>query len=880
MKKVLITIMCLAAMFAAGTGLKAQETSIILEPGWTWISYPNAEAMDINSALGDFVPVNGDKIRSQFGMVSYVNGRWRGSMTHFIPGWGYQYFSARSEDVEFVFAQASSVSVVTVTPTDVTGLSAVAGGTVTLGEGNHLFARGVCWGTEPNPNIDDNHLSGEAVAGSQTAVLDGLTPNTTYHVRAYAVTDYGLAYGNEQSFTTEPLPSYTVSVSSNPAEYGTATGGGTYWHGQSCTVQATAYAGYIFTNWTENDSMVSTSATYTFTVNADRTLVANYSYVPTGAINGLFSVSASQQVFFSHGNLQYQASTNTWRFADNQFDYVGSTNSNISSSYSGWIDLFGWGTSGYNHGATCYQPWSTSSNYRDYYAYGNSDILSQYNLYDQTGQADWGYNPISNGGNTVNRWHTLTQLEWDYVFNTRTTASGIRYAKANVNNVNGVILLPDDWSSSTYSLDSTNTSDASFSSNTLTDLQWRTLEQAGAVFLPAAGYREGTWVDEVGSRGYYWSASVRFDFAYFMYFDDSGLFTDDRYRYWGQSVRLTTEPLPRYTVSVFSNPAEYGTATGGGTYEHGQSCTVQATANAGYTFANWTENDSVVSKNAAYTFTVNADRTLVANFTTAPTGAIDGKFTINGSGDQMYFSQGNLQYQASTNTWRFAENQYDYIGSTNSNISSTYSGWIDLFGWGTSGWNSGNIYYYPWDSNNSSGSTYGPPGEYDLTGSYANADWGVFNPISNGGNTANQWRTLTQPEWDYVFNTRTTTSGIRYAKANVNNVNGVILLPDDWSSSTYSLSSTNTPDASFSSNTLTPSQWSTLEQAGAVFLPAAGLRIGTSVYDVGSYGSYWSASCSGSYFAYFVYFDDSGLSSDDTFLRYFGQSVRLVHVAE
>ena len=45
--------------------------------------------------------------------------------------------------------------------------------------------------------------------------------------------------------------------------------------------------------------------------------------VPTGAINGLFSVSENSQVYFSQGNLQYQASTHTWRFAENQWDYVG-----------------------------------------------------------------------------------------------------------------------------------------------------------------------------------------------------------------------------------------------------------------------------------------------------------------------------------------------------------------------------------------------------------------------------------------------------------------------------------------------------------------------------------------------------------------------------
>ena len=64
-------------------------------------------------------------------------------------------------------------------------------------------------------------------------------------------------------------------------------------------------------------------------------------------------------------------------------------------------------------------------------------------------------------------------------------------------------------------------------------------------------------------------------------------------------------------------------------------------------------------------------------------GSLPGLFTINADGDQVHFSQGNLQYQASTNTWRFAEHQYDYVGADNANISATYTGWIDLFVWGT-----------------------------------------------------------------------------------------------------------------------------------------------------------------------------------------------------
>ena len=342
------------------------------------------------------------------------------------------------------------------------------------------------------------------------------------------------------SFTYVP-PTYTISVSANPTNGGTVSGGGTYTEGQTCTVMATPNANYTFTNWMENGSVVSTNVTYTFVVNADRNLVASFSRnIPAGAINGQFTINTNgDQVYFSQGNLQYQASTNTWRFATNQYEYVGSDNSNISQTYSGWIDLFGWGTSGYNHGANSYQPWSTSQTYRDYYAYGNY----RYNLYEQTGQADWGYNPISNGGNNTDQWRTLTREEWTYLLNTRSTTSGERYAKAEVAGICGVILLPDDWNTSYYTLNSTNSSSSSFESNIISSAQWSSLEQHGAVFLPTAGSRSGTSVLYGGDRGYYWSSSCNGGFfssssAYFVYFDGSSLSMNDGNRSGGYAVRL------------------------------------------------------------------------------------------------------------------------------------------------------------------------------------------------------------------------------------------------------------------------------------------------------------------------------------------------------
>ena len=355
------------------------------------------------------------------------------------------------------------VVVTTSEPRNITAASAVVDCTVTLDEGNHVYVCGVCWDTLQIPTMDDDHTSDVIGSGCFTSTLTKLISNTTYYVRSYVVTDYGLVYGEEQGFTT-------LDNSGN-------------------------------------------------------------GNVPVGAINGLFTINANgDQVYFSQGNLQYQASSNIWRFAENQYDYIGNANSN-------WIDLFGWGTSGYDHGANCYQPWGTSTEYIDYYAYGNWNS----NLNDQSGMADWGYNAISNGGNQENYWRTLPQLEWDYVLFTRNTTSNIRFAKATINDVHGIILLPDNWNESAYVLNDANETGAPYETNVFTDSAWEVLENLGVVFLPAVGYRYGNASFLYpNSMGTYWSTTYGDNrYVYYMGFSDHSIDSDNSfYRYFGRSVRL------------------------------------------------------------------------------------------------------------------------------------------------------------------------------------------------------------------------------------------------------------------------------------------------------------------------------------------------------
>lgn len=249
-----------------------------------------------------------------------------------------------------------------------------------------------------------------------------------------------------------------------------------------------------------------------------------------------FSVSSTKQVYFSKGNLQYNVNEKKWRFANHQWDVVGGSGTNAGNmgcntnvgAAGPWIDLFGWGTWTKNG----IEPNSTSTTNTDY----------------KTGVESSGeFENVCKEG-IGEQWFTLSTAEWRYLFNysgyTNSTRAG-KYGEGKVNGVNGVILLPDDWtyptdlSASSTSADDFKSGSSSWS-NSYTAEDWVKMETAGAVFLPAAGYRYGTSVGRVGSRGYYWSSTARSETdAYGLDFD-SGYVSPANFgsRCRGQSVRL------------------------------------------------------------------------------------------------------------------------------------------------------------------------------------------------------------------------------------------------------------------------------------------------------------------------------------------------------
>ena len=414
----------------------------ITEKGFCWSSTTMFPSIDDNTIIADDIDedsftkeVHGFEPATLYFVTAYIVR----SRFGVIYGESYQFKTLESPG----YATVITNSVMNITET-----SATCYGFVEKDGDYAVVERGVCWGTTGNPTIESTHMASGSGLGVFSVEMTDLTPNATYYVRAYAINEFGTAYGKELSF------------------------------------------------------------------------VAAVPYVPEGAIGGLFSVSETKQVYFSQGNLQYKATANTWQFAENQYDYIGFDNDNISPDYDGWIDLFGWGTGD--------NPTDTSP----FYMY-TSDFT------------DWGTNAISNGGNTTNSWRTLKDMEWDFVLNTRATASGIRFAKAQINDINGLILLPDNWSSGVYDLNETNNVNANFNCNVINPYDLINILGAnGAVFLPMAGYREEHLTQSVNDAGYYWSET------YHSIYSSRGLRIDNNnviilfyYSSTGFSVRLVTDAV-------------------------------------------------------------------------------------------------------------------------------------------------------------------------------------------------------------------------------------------------------------------------------------------------------------------------------------------------
>ena len=298
-------------------------------------------------------------------------------------------------------------------------------------------------------------------------------------------------------------------------------------------------------------------AIYKHVENIDATKVT-----PSVVEQSYFSVGNNKYVQFSTGNLQYEVGTNTWSFASEQYEVVGSaaydpanpTNTNYGlneTGYTGKLDLFAWSSDG-KFGVN---PSNKDADYQEAFV-------------------DWGTLVNESG------WFTLTKDEMNYIL-ARTKNGKKLWALATVCDMNGLILLPDNWNTSITLDYGYIPANFNYTKNQIDAAAWQTLEAAGAVFLPEAGTRVGGHgnkdqgggpnefdahgdyfhVDNVNEMGYYWLSTNSGNFASYLILpgwnegpteaedDDIALAPQvwSREKRRGNSVRLVKEVTPDYT---------------------------------------------------------------------------------------------------------------------------------------------------------------------------------------------------------------------------------------------------------------------------------------------------------------------------------------------
>ena len=363
--------------------------------------------------------------------------------------------------------------------------------------------------------------------------------------------------------------SFTISVSANPTIGGTVSGGGTYNQGQSCTVTAAANASYSFVNWTENGNVVSTNRNYTFTVTSNRTLVANFQAQPQ---NYNISVSANPT---NGGTVTGGGS------------YQQGQSCTVNATPATGYNFVRWTENG--------QQVSTNASYT-FTVTGNRTLVAQFQLqsFSITASADPNNGGTVTGGGTYNYGQSCTL--------SATPATGYTFVNWTKN---GQQVSTN--ASYTFNVTSSGAYVAHF------QIQSYIIQ---VVAKPANGgtvtgggtytYGQNCTITATANEGY--------DFINWTE-NNIPVSTNPSYSFnvTGNHSFAANFELQTLEITATVEPAEGGTATGGGTYTYGDEVTITVETNEDWAFLNWTENGTVVSEEKTYTFIATASHDLVAN---------------------------------------------------------------------------------------------------------------------------------------------------------------------------------------------------------------------------------------------------------------------------
>lgn len=448
-------------------------------------------------------------------------------------------------------------------------------------------------------------------------------------------------------FTVAPEPA-THTITVNTTEGGTVSGGGTYLNGANVTVSAVASEGYEFKGWTENGSIMSTEANYTFTATADRTLTATFEKkqapVPVTHTVSVRADPAAGGTVTGSGTYQENASVTVTATANEGYTFKhwaesgSEVNSNASYTFNIAADrtliaVFEKGPDEPDPPVTTYTVSVNASP-----AAGGT--VSGGGIYQDGVSAT--VRAVASSGYTFKSWRkgdTQVSTSASYTFSVTEDTSLTAVFEADI-----------PAPTPTYRI--------SVSAMTGGTVSGGGTYQSGAsvtvTATPSNNYQFVEW-RESGNQV---STSANYTFSA----------TTNR-TLMAVFERTETPPTPSYTVNVSADPAASGSVSGGGSFQRGASATISATPNDGYRFVCWRENGEAVSFNSSYTFSVSGNTTLTAVFeANTPTPSTSYRVSVQASpaeggavtGGETYQSGDTVTIAATPNSgYQFKEWQLD-----------------------------------------------------------------------------------------------------------------------------------------------------------------------------------------------------------------------------
>ena len=507
---------------------------------------------------------------------------------------------------------------------------------------------------------------------SATSYTDPGLSSGTYNY--YATTNF---YGGESGASHTATVAiggggtHTVTVSANPAAGGIVTGDGTYNHGATATLTATANTGYTFINWTKNGTVVSANPTYSFTVTEDASYVANFelnSYTITATANPTEGGTVTGAGTYNHGTPATLTAT-----ANEGYAFMSWNENGVAVSYNATYTFVV--TEEHNLVAIFVAPSMNTLSIGDYTGTEGEIITININLANENEVASFGFDIPINEGFTYVEGSLVKGVRCgpNFVILGQIVSSGalrvLCYSipGTNISGNEGVIaslqiLLGE---AGTYELSLTNESLSNIQGGTIPCVVVGGSLTVGAtistfdVTVTANPTESGT---VTGGGTYDYGTSVTIvatanDGYTFINWTKNGtvVSTNPTYNFTvtEDASYVASFELNNYTITATANPVEGGTVTGAGTYNHGATATLTATDNLGYTFINWTKDGTIVSINPTYSFTVTESASYVANFElksytiTATANPIEGG-TVTGAGTYNYGSTCTLTATSNT----------------------------------------------------------------------------------------------------------------------------------------------------------------------------------------------------------------------------------------